>query len=264
MPGPSSWIGTADGWPTTTRIRGMKRERTALILAALVAVAAGAGAQPKPPRPPNVVLVYADDLGYGDIGVYGAPRIRTPHIDRLAAEGVRFTDFYVAQAVCSASRTALLTGAYPNRVGILGALFPTSEIGIADGETTLAEVLKAPRLRDRDLRQVAPRAPAALSPDAPRLRRLPRPPLLERHVAEPPGEDEVPAAAALLAGTPSLDAQPRPVAADRRVRPARRGLHRGEPRAPLLRLPRPHDAARADLRLRGASAGARSRASTAT
>ena len=93
-------------------------------------------------RPPNVVLVYADDLGYGDVGAYGAARIRTPHVDRLAAEGVRFTDFYVAQAVCSASRAALLTGAYPNRVGILGALFPTSTNGIAEGETTLAEVLK--------------------------------------------------------------------------------------------------------------------------
>jgi arylsulfatase A len=89
------------------------------------------------------VLVYADDLGYGDIGVYGAPRIRTPHIDRLATEGARFTSFYVAQAVCSASRAALLTGAYSNRVGILGALFPTSTVGIADTETTLAEVLKA-------------------------------------------------------------------------------------------------------------------------
>jgi arylsulfatase A-like enzyme len=88
------------------------------------------------------VLVYADDLGYGDIGAYGAPRIRTPHIDRLASEGVRFTDFYVAQAVCSASRAALLTGAYSNRVGILGALFPDSTNGIAEGETTLAEVLK--------------------------------------------------------------------------------------------------------------------------
>jgi arylsulfatase A-like enzyme len=94
-------------------------------------------------RPPNVVLVLADDLGYGDVGVYGATGIRTPHVDRLAAEGVRFTDFYVAQAVCSASRAALLTGAYPNRVGILGALFPDSKIGIADGETTLAEVLKS-------------------------------------------------------------------------------------------------------------------------
>ncbi len=93
-------------------------------------------------RLPNVVLVYADDLGYGDVSAYGATRIRTPHVDRLAAEGVRFTDFYVAQAVCSASRAALLTGAYPNRVGILGALFPTSTNGIAEGETTLAEVLK--------------------------------------------------------------------------------------------------------------------------
>jgi arylsulfatase A-like enzyme len=94
-------------------------------------------------RPPNVALVYADDLGYGDIGAYGARTIRTPQIDRLAREGVRFTDFYVAQAVCSASRAALLTGAYPNRIGILGALFPTAKVGIADGETTLAELLKA-------------------------------------------------------------------------------------------------------------------------
>jgi arylsulfatase A len=93
-------------------------------------------------RPPNVVLVYADDLGYGDIGVYGAPRIRTLHIDRIATEGVRFTDFYVAQAVCSASRASLLTGTYPNRIGILGALVPTSTNGIADGETTLGELLK--------------------------------------------------------------------------------------------------------------------------
>ena len=71
----------------------------------------------------------ADDLGYGDLGCYGAPRIRTPNIDRLAAEGVRFTDFYVAQAVCSASRAALLTGCYPNRVGILGALGRTPKNG---------------------------------------------------------------------------------------------------------------------------------------
>lgn len=123
----------------------MKRERAASILLAVLAVlavAARAGAQPASPRPPNVVLVYADDLGYGDIGFYGAPRIRTPHIDRLAREGVRFTDFYVAQAVCSASRTALLTGAYPNRIGILGALMPQSTIGIAEGETTLGELLK--------------------------------------------------------------------------------------------------------------------------
>jgi arylsulfatase A-like enzyme len=92
--------------------------------------------------PPNVVIVFADDFGYGDIGCYGAKGYQTPHLDRMAAEGVRFTDLYVAQAVCSASRTALLTGCYPNRVGILGALGPNSKNGIHDDEWTIAEVLK--------------------------------------------------------------------------------------------------------------------------
>ena len=95
------------------------------------------------PAGPNVVIVYADDLGYGDLGCYGAKGYRTPNLDRLAAEGVRFTDFYVAQAVCSASRTALLTGCYPNRVGILGALGPKSDHGINDSETTLGKVFKS-------------------------------------------------------------------------------------------------------------------------
>ena len=113
-----------------------------LRLALTAAATALAGLADTEPRPPNIVLVFADDLGYGDIGAYGSRTIRTPHIDRLAREGVRFTDFYVAQAVCSASRAALLTGAYPNRIGILGALFPTSKNGIADDETTLAELVK--------------------------------------------------------------------------------------------------------------------------
>ena len=110
------------------------------LTAVATALAAGADADP---RPPNIVLVFADDLGYADIGVYGSRTIRTPHIDRLAREGVRFTDFYVAQAVCSASRAALLTGAYSNRIGILGALFPTAKTGIAAEETTLGELVKA-------------------------------------------------------------------------------------------------------------------------
>src|SRR5262245_44547562 len=91
---------------------------------------------------PNVVIVYADDLGYGDLGCFGAKGWTTPNLDRLAKEGRRFTSFYVAQAVCSASRTALLTGCYPNRVGILGALGPASKIGISDREKTIAAVLK--------------------------------------------------------------------------------------------------------------------------
>ncbi len=92
---------------------------------------------------PNIVLILADDLGYCDLGCYGAKGYRTPNLDRLAAEGVRFTDFYVPQAVCSASRTALLTGCYPNRVGILGALGPKSQHGINDQELTLGEVFKS-------------------------------------------------------------------------------------------------------------------------
>jgi arylsulfatase A-like enzyme len=94
-------------------------------------------------RPPNVVLIFCDDLGYVDVGCYGAKGYKTPNIDRLAKQGVRFTDFYVAQAVCSASRAALLTGCYPNRVGIFGALAPKSNTGIHSNEVTLANVVKA-------------------------------------------------------------------------------------------------------------------------
>src|SRR5262245_20224985 len=108
-----------------------------------IAAALHAGTSAAETRPPNVVLVLADDLGYADVSINGARSIRTPHIDRLAREGVRFTDFYVAQAVCSASRAALMTGAYPNRVGILGALSPDSKIGLDEHETTIAELLRA-------------------------------------------------------------------------------------------------------------------------
>ncbi len=94
-------------------------------------------------KTPNVVLVFADDLGYADLSCYGAKGYQTPNLDRLAAEGVKFTDFYVPQAVCSASRSALLTGCYPNRVGILGALGPKNRHGINDDETTLGEVFKS-------------------------------------------------------------------------------------------------------------------------
>ena len=92
--------------------------------------------------PPNVVLIYCDDLGYADLGCYGSKTCRTPDLDRMAAEGARFTDFYVSSAVCSASRAALLTGAYHERVGIRGALGPKDRKGLNHSETTLAELLK--------------------------------------------------------------------------------------------------------------------------
>ncbi|MEZ5103550.1 MAG: sulfatase [Draconibacterium sp.] len=91
---------------------------------------------------PNFVVIFIDDMGYGDAGCYGATGYVTPNIDRLAAEGMRFTNFYSAQPVCSASRAGLMTGCYPNRIGISGALFPHDTIGINSNETTIAEMLK--------------------------------------------------------------------------------------------------------------------------
>lgn len=91
---------------------------------------------------PNIIVMFTDDQGYGDVGCYGATGYETPNLDRLAAEGVRFTDFYVSSPVCSASRVALLTGCYHERVGISGALGPNSKIGINADEVTLAEICK--------------------------------------------------------------------------------------------------------------------------
>lgn len=95
------------------------------------------------PSKPNIVLIFADDMGYGDLGVYGATKWKTPHLDQLAADGVRFTQFYVPHAVCSASRAALLTGTYANRLEIFGALDHTAKHGLNPEETTIAEMLKA-------------------------------------------------------------------------------------------------------------------------
>lgn len=111
------------------------------ILAVALAASSLAAAQGAN-RPPNVVLIFCDDLGYADIGPYGG-KAPTPNLDRMAREGLRFTDFYVPQAVCSASRAALLTGCYPNRIGIQGALGPNSNVGIHGDETTLGELLKS-------------------------------------------------------------------------------------------------------------------------
>ncbi len=94
-----------------------------------------------PARLPNIVFIYCDDLGYGDLGCYGS-KIRTPNIDRMASEGVRFTQFYSANPVCSPSRAALLTGRYPTRAGVPRVLFPYDKVGLPDSETTIAQMLK--------------------------------------------------------------------------------------------------------------------------
>src|SRR6476659_289123 len=94
-----------------------------------------------PARSPNIVFIYADDLGYGDLGCYGG-NIRTPNLDGMAREGIRFTQFYSANPVCSPSRAALLTGRYPTRVGVPKVLFPADTAGLSLSETTLASMLK--------------------------------------------------------------------------------------------------------------------------
>lgn len=90
----------------------------------------------------NFVIIFMDDMGYGDIEENGAKGYETPNITQLAHEGMRFTDFYSAQAVSSASRAGLMTGCYPNRIGFRGALGPNSKVGINSHEETIAEVLK--------------------------------------------------------------------------------------------------------------------------
>jgi arylsulfatase A-like enzyme len=92
---------------------------------------------------PNIVLIMTDDQGYGDLGCFGAKGFQTPNLDRLAAEGTRFTSFYVAQPVCTASRAALMTGCYANRVSLFGALNHESNVGIAEAELLLPEICKA-------------------------------------------------------------------------------------------------------------------------
>ncbi|HWS00361.1 MAG TPA: sulfatase, partial [Prolixibacteraceae bacterium] len=93
-------------------------------------------------KPVNIIVVFIDDMGYGDLGCYGATGYTTPNLDKMASQGVRFTNFVSAQGVCSASRAGIMTGCYPNRVGISGALMPDSKIGLNPDEETIAEVLK--------------------------------------------------------------------------------------------------------------------------
>ena len=105
-----------------------------------------AAQQRAPGDRPNIVLVFADDMGYGDVGAYGHPTIRTPHIDALAAEGQRWTQFYAAASVCTPSRAGLLTGRLPIRFGMTGnrrVLFPDSSLGMPPEEITMAEALEA-------------------------------------------------------------------------------------------------------------------------
>ncbi len=118
--------------------------RTLLLFLFLGSALAGNGRAQD--RPPNIVIIFADDMGYGDVGAYGHPTIRTPNVDRMAREGMKFTQFYTAASVCTPSRAALLTGRLPIRSGMTSdrrrVLFPDSRLGLPESEITIAELLR--------------------------------------------------------------------------------------------------------------------------
>jgi arylsulfatase len=120
----------------------MKKYSILLLLTAVLFISWNEIQKRQNPEKPNVVIVFIDDEGYGDVGCYGATGFQTPNIDNLASKGMRYTNFYAAQPVCSASRAGLLTGCYPNRIGFSGALFPHHKIGMNPKELTLAEMFK--------------------------------------------------------------------------------------------------------------------------
>ena len=119
--------------------RGIKSYVGIVIAAASICAAAVAKAEH-----PNIVVVFNDDQGYQDLGCFGSPNIKTPRVDQMAAEGMKFTSFMVASSVCSPSRAALLTGCYPNRVGVPSVLFPDrGKGGLPPEHVTIAEMLKS-------------------------------------------------------------------------------------------------------------------------
>ena len=114
-----------------------------LMIGSVLAIQAGKTSAAEPNDRPNIVFIFADDQGYGDLGCFGADELRTTNVDRLAREGLKLTSFYVAQPVCTASRAALMTGSYSNRVSLAGALNHTSNVGIDPAETTLGELCQS-------------------------------------------------------------------------------------------------------------------------
>src|SRR5687767_7257305 len=117
--------------------------RNAYLICLLLTVLGGLStASSAADRKPNIVLIYTDDLGYGDVGCYGATRVKTPNVDRLAREGLRFTDGHSSSATCTPSRYAMLTGEYPWRKKGTGVLPGDAAMIIEPGRPTLASVLK--------------------------------------------------------------------------------------------------------------------------
>jgi arylsulfatase A len=111
------------------------------VLLAILACQGRAVAQPVK-RPPNIIHILADDVGYDDIGCFGSKVIVTPNLDKLAKQGMRFTSFYAPHQYCTPSRAAILTGCYAQRVGLPKVLFPNDKVGLHANEITIAQLLK--------------------------------------------------------------------------------------------------------------------------
>lgn len=121
----------------------MRRREVLKASAALAAALLPAASEAAPARPPNIVLILCDDLGYGDVGAFGGKMIRTPNIDRLAAEGVALTDYYAPANLCTPSRAGLLTGRYPIRTGLgYEVIMQNDDRGLPLSEVTIARALK--------------------------------------------------------------------------------------------------------------------------
>ena len=139
-------VGQAEGLPHTVQRLEHRaatvRERFSHVGRRAFLKTTGAAAAAPAPSPPNIVLIFVDDLGYGDLGCYGHTTIRTPNVDRMAAGGIKFTSFYSTSSLCTPSRAALLTGRYPIRSGLVRVLFPGEEFGIPESELTVADLLR--------------------------------------------------------------------------------------------------------------------------
>ncbi len=219
-----------------------------VLLTGLGAHAADVEGKAKPAdaqTPPNVVIIFCDDLGYTDVGCFGAEGFETPALDRLAREGRRFTSFYSAQPICTSSRVGLLTGCYPNRLGLVGGARPERAAGNQRSGIDDCQPAPVALLCHGDFWQMAFGAPSAIPADAARLRRIFRDPVFQRHGADGSGQG-LPRRAAGR-GRQDDRACPRPIATDAPVHRARGRFYRAEARPTFLLVRGTHHAPRAHL-----------------